>query len=95
MFDQDNITDNGDGTCDVFCDTPEKVATIQELFRGHIDVISTEDAIFSHTPPSERKTGRPLVNKPVVSIIRVSAKPHEIAFALQSAQKMVRPIPHK
>jgi hypothetical protein len=95
MFHTNDITEREAGVCDVMCDTHEKWTTIQALFKGAIDVQYEKDAIFSNTPPHERKPDVPIEQKPVVSIITVRASRHDIMFALEAADKLVRPYPPK
>src|SRR2546423_2516789 len=93
MIDPNDITDNGDGTCDIFCETIEKQEQIFALLKQHLQVEGDKDAIFSVTPPSQRRRNEPVREKPVVSIITVRAPRADIQLALDAGEKMVRPYP--
>jgi hypothetical protein len=93
MFDPNDITEKDDGSCDIFCETMEKQEHIYALLEQHLQVQGDEDAIFSLTPPSKRRRGEPIEEKPVVSIINVKAPKADIMFALDAGEKMIRPYP--
>src|SRR5437870_5018911 len=93
MFDPNDITEKEDGSCDIFCETIEKHEHIYALLKQHLHVQGDKDAIFSVTPPSQRKRDEPVREKPVVSIINVKAPKSDIMFALDAGEKMIRPYP--
>ncbi|MBI4325108.1 MAG: hypothetical protein HY674_07570 [Chloroflexi bacterium] len=85
----------GDGTCRIWCDTIEKQDVLYSLARDLLDVIEDEDAVFSVTPPSERKPGTPIEERPVKSFLTVRASYSEVSAALDAHVKMIRPYPKK
>ena len=87
MFDPNDIFDNGDGTFDIPCESIEKQEQIFALLKQYLQVEGSEDAVFSVTPPSQRRRDTPIIEKPVLSYITVRAPRDEICFAIQAGEK--------
>lgn len=89
------IEDAGNGRCRIWCDTLEKCEIIQKLGRDLIEKETDEDIVSSRTPPSQRKRGRPVNERPVRSLLTVQGTYADVSFALQDMIKLARPYPRK